>query len=222
MKLAALLPMKAHSSRVPHKNFREIAGKPLYRWMLDKLLEADFIDEVVINTDAQELLGNNDLAHPRLRLRSRPEAIRGDEVSMNRVIENDLAHTEADHFLMTHTTNPALTLNTLQQAFERYRRGLDSGQDSLFGVNRHQTRFYTQDGTPVNHDPSNLIPTQDLEPWFEENSCFYFFSKCSFQSTGARIGTAPLMHETPKLESCDIDEWDDWHLAELILKSQQA
>ena len=222
MKLAALLPMKAHSSRVPHKNFRDIAGKPLYRWMLDKLLEADFIDEVVINTDAQELLDNSALAHPRLRLRSRPEAIRGDEVSMNRIIENDLANTEADHFLMTHTTNPAISLATLAQAFDCYRGGLEKGQDSLFGVNRHQTRFYSQSCKPINHDPANLIPTQDLEPWFEENSCFYFFSRQSFEATGARIGAAPLMHETPKLESCDIDEWDDWHLAELILRSQQA
>ena len=58
----------------------------------------------------------------------------------------------------------------------------------MFSVNKHQTRFYLDDGTPINHDPKNLIPTQELEPWYEENSCFYFFSPDSFQTTAARIG----------------------------------
>ncbi len=222
MRFAALLPMKAHSSRVPNKNFREIAGKPLYRWMLDRLLNAAFIDEVIINTDADEWLVDPPVTHEKLRVRSRPEAIRGDEVSMNRVIEDDLNASEAQHFLMTHTTNPALSLPTLEAACERYRTALTEGQDSLFAVNRHQTRFYTESCEPVNHDPANLIPTQDLTPWFEENSCFYFFSRASFAATGARIGINPAMFETPRLQSCDIDEWEDWHLAEMILKSQSA
>lgn len=139
---------------------------------------------------------------------------------MNLIIDNDLAHSEADAYLMTHTTNPAIRAETLTAAFEAYRQGLENGRDSLFSVNRYQTRFYREDGSPVNHDPSNLIPTQDLEPWFEENSCLYFFSKESFATSEARIGLKPILFETPRLESSDIDEPDDWELARVLLEAR--
>jgi CMP-N-acetylneuraminic acid synthetase len=123
---------------------------------------------------------------------------------------------------MTHTTNPVLSSETLIDAFSKYTSALGSGKDSLFSVNRFNSRFYTADAQPINHDPNNLIPTQDLDPWFEENSCYYFFNPESFGKTKARIGQHPTMHETPALESIDIDEWKDWHLAEAVLRMQQT
>ena len=92
--------------------------------------------------------------------------------------------------------------------------------DSLFGVTKFQTRFYKKDGAPINHDPNNLIRTQDLEPWYEENSCIYIFGKASFASTKARIGRTPLLFEIPKLEAIDIDEKEDWFLANVVAKGR--
>ena len=83
-------------------------------------------------------------------------------------------------------------------------------------MNRIQTRFYREDGSPVNHDPDNLIRTQDLEPWFEENSNIYIFNRKSFASTDARIGSRPVMFTTPPLESIDIDNAEQWVLAEAV------
>ncbi|MBR9865379.1 MAG: acylneuraminate cytidylyltransferase family protein, partial [Rhodobacteraceae bacterium] len=85
--------------------------------------------------------------------------------------------------------------------------------DSLFTVNKIQTRFYRADCSAINHDPDNLIQTQDLEPWFEENSNLYIFTADSFASTKARIGSKPMMHETPGLEASDIDTPQDWDMA---------
>ena len=140
MKVIALLPMKAHSSRVPGKNFRVMAGKPLFRWILDELLATDFVAEVIINTDAREILEDCGLPLERVRLRDRSEALCGDEVSMNRIIEDDLASTDGDAYLMTHTTNPAITRATIERAFAAFADGLSKGHDSLFSVNRFQTR----------------------------------------------------------------------------------
>lgn len=221
--LIALLPMKAHSSRVPGKNFRELHGKPLFRWMLDRLLELDFVDLVLINTDAwRELEAAGMPVSSRVEIKPRPTQLRGDEVSMNRIIEDDLASHAATHYLMTHTTNPLLSADTLTSAYAAYLEGLDAGRDSLFSVTRHQTRFYDRDARPINHDPDNLIPTQDLEPWFEENSCYYFFNPDSFAKTQARIGRTPIMHETPPGEDVDIDEWRDWYLAEAIMSMKSG
>ena len=219
-RIVALLPMKAHSERVPGKNFRPLAGKPLVRWILDALLEVDVINEVVINTDARELLEEiGVLDSDRVSIRDRKSELCGDMVSMNLILEDDIAATDADLYLMTHTTNPLISAATIRTALHCI--DVNDEADSLFSVNRTQTRFYRGDGEAVNHDPDNLIRTQDLEPWFEENSCLYLFTKGSFAETGARIGKHPMMYETLPLESLDIDEQHDWFVGEAVLEKRE-
>lgn len=217
-RLVALLPMKAHSERVASKNFRSFAGKPLYRWILDTLLSLPEIDRVVINTDARALLRETGLEEGgRIIIRDRKPELCGDHVSMNRILADDLATVPAPTYLMTHTTNPLLGAQTIRQALAVFRAAQAQGTaDSLFSVKKYLTRFYRADASAVNHDPANLIRTQDLEPWFEENSNLYVFTPQSFAATDARIGRKPLLFETPKLESADIDDLDDWKIAEAI------
>ncbi len=219
--IAALLPLKAHSERVPGKNFRPLNGKPLFRWVLDTLLSIPRIERVVINTDARELLLANGLVeNQRTLVRDRKPELCGDFVSMNRIIEDDLAAVPAEVYLMTHVTNPLLSQATLEQAISRYlEASADGSADSMFSVTRYQSRFYDADQQAVNHDPRELIRTQDLPPLYEENSNFYLFTAASFQATGARIGRRPLMFETPALESVDIDDSQDWRLAEALAAS---
>ena len=220
----ALLPMKANSERVKGKNFRSFNGKPLFRWMLDTLLSIDDIDEVIINTDARHVLADNGLVDgPRVRIRDRRPEICGDFVSMNLVIADDIANVSADIYLMTHTTNPLLSAASIRGSLEMYRRGLAEGTgDSVFTVNKFQTRFYRADSSAINHDPKVLLRTQDLEPWFEENSNLYVFSAASFASTQARIGQHPLMYEMGRSESVDIDDQESWYIAEAMSKYLQS
>ena len=49
--------------------------------------------------------------------------------------------------------------------------------------------------------PKKLIPTQELDKIYEENSNLYIFSKESFLSTSSRIGKNPILFETPKNEA---------------------
>lgn len=216
--IVALLPMKAHSSRVKGKNFRELNGKPLFRWMLDTLVSIPEIDKVVINTDARDILLDKGLHESeKVVIRDRKQELCGDEVSMNLVLADDVAAVPADIFLMTHTTNPLLSVETVQSAIKTFLVARENdNSDSLFTVNRMQTRFYREDLSPVNHDPDNLIPTQDLEPWYEENSNLYLFTADSFAKTNARIGKKPIMFETPRIESVDIDEEEDWTIAQAL------
>jgi CMP-N-acetylneuraminic acid synthetase len=132
------------------------------------------------------------------------------------VLADDVEHVEARMYLMTHATNPLLSVNTIRRALNQYRRTLNHGFDSLFTVNKVQSRFYREDGSAVNHDPSNLLRTQNLDPWFEENSLLYLFSRQSFRKTGSRIGSTPYMFEIPKIESMDIDDQEDWMIAEAV------
>ncbi len=220
-KIVALLPMKANSERVKGKNFRLLAGKPLFKWVLDSLLDVEVIDKVVINTDARHILEENGLVETdRVMIRDRKSELCGDLVSMNLILADDIENVEADLYLMTHTTNPLLSTKSIANAIASFENERDQ-YDSLFMVNKIQTRFYKEDMTPVNHDPDNLIRTQDLEPWYEENSCMYLFSKQSFEKTGARIGEKPKMYITPALEAVDIDEPEDWTMAEALALYEQ-
>ncbi len=220
MKTVALLPMKLHSARVKGKNFRFFAGKPLFQWILDTLLSIDEIDQVVINTDARGKLMTAGLeSSDRVLIRDRKKDLCGDFVSMNAVLADDVENVEAETYIMTHTTNPLLQGTTILEALAAYHEKLQEGTaDSLFSVNAHQTRFYHGDGTPINHDPNNLLRTQDLEPWYEENSNLYIFSAESFWSTNARIGLRPTLFETPRLQSVDIDDTDTWNIAEAFVQ----
>ena len=220
----ALLPMKAHSARVSGKNFREFAGKPLFRWVLDTLLDLDEVELIVIDTDARAILAQKGVREDaRVQIRDRKPELCGDSVSMNLILADDLEAVPADCYLMTHTTNPLLSTATIRAALQEFRHALTAGSaDSLFSVNRYQSRFYRPDGSAINHDPARLIPTQELEPWYEENSNLYLFTTESFRATSARIGRKPLLFPTPKLESLDIDTPADWELAELAARARLA
>ena len=220
MRIVALLPMKANSERVKGKNFRDFGGKPLFKWVLDTLLSVAEIDLIVINTDARHILAEHGLIdNERILIRDRNEEICGDLISMNLIIKDDIKNIDSDIYLMTHTTNPFLSRHSVEAAIEKFQIAVKSeGADSLFTVNKVQDRFYDIDVQPINHDPANLIRTQDLDPWYQENSNLYLFSKESFYKTDARIGANPTMLVTAPYESTDIDTPDDWELGEVMVE----
>ena len=218
MKITTLLPMKAHSERVPDKNIKNFCGKPLYHAVLSTLLQSEYIDKVIINTDSDIIKEDVPKNFERVVIIDRPREIQGDFVSMNDIIAYDLKQTSGEHFLQTHSTNPLLQSSAIDLAIESYFKNLNEF-DSLFSVTRLQTRLYWKDGSPVNHNPNELIRTQDLPPVYEENSNFYIFSKKSFADAGwSRIGLKPQMFEISKLEAVDIDEPEDWEIAEALYR----
>ena len=174
--ITALLPMKGNSERVPGKNFKILKDKPLFKWILDKINSLKNVDEIIINTDVPHILIENGIdKYQKVKLIHRPYNICGDFVSMNEVINHDIDKARNTNFLMTHTTNPFLRETTLLSAMEKFIECHTNGHDSLFSVNKFQTRFYDTKIRPINHDLKVLKRTQDLEIWYEENSNFYFF-----------------------------------------------
>lgn len=220
-KITVLLPMKEHSERVPKKNLRSFGGKPLFHAVMQTLLESAYIEKIIINTDSQEIKQSALQHFEKTEIIDRPAEIQGDFISMNDIIRYDLSRLEGEHFLQTHSTNPLLTLNSIDRSIESYFENLDQF-DSVFSVTRWQTRLYWEDGRAINHDPGELMRTQDLPPVFEENSNFYIFSKSSFHTAGSkRIGTKPFMYVLDKLESTDIDVEEDFLIAEFIYNNRR-
>ena len=224
MGMIALLPMKGHSERVPNKNIRLLNGHPLFYYIADTLKNTGLFELLAINTDSPEIAR---LAIDRyddwVRIIDRPSDLVGDQVPMNSIIAHDIAILGSDHsYFQTHSTNPLLGAGTIQTAVERYYVVSRNGEfDSLFSVNALQTRLYDKDLNPMNHNPSVLDRTQDLNIVYEENSNFYIFSGKSFAYNGHRIGPNPDLYVMNRnsAEGIDIDEISDWDFAEAILTS---
>lgn len=217
-KIVALLPIKAHSERIPEKNFRDFASQPLHTYIIESLLQTKSISQIFINTDSPIIMDAY-TGKEKIFIIDRPKHLQGDSVSMNLIINDTLQHIKEEHILQTHVTNPLLKSETIDKAIDAYFKALEEGYDSLFSVTKQQKRFFDIDGTPVNHDPNKLINTQDLEPLYEENSNLYIFSKNSFAKNSNRLGLKSKMYPMDPLEAIDIDDIDDFTLAELLFKA---
>ena len=216
-RVIALLPMKGHSERVPNKNIKPFNGVPLFHVVLKKLHESKYISEIIVNTDGDAIKESITSEFPKVKIHDRPESIQGDFVSMNEIINYDLQESDGDIYIQTHSTSPLLNINSIDKAIELFIN--QNEHDSLFSVTKLQTRLYWGDISPVNHNPNELLRTQDLPPVYEENSNFYLFTKQSFKESGnKRIGVKPMMFPIDKIEAVDIDEPEDFIIAEVLHK----
>ncbi|MGV8049436.1 MAG: cytidylyltransferase domain-containing protein [Anaerolineaceae bacterium] len=218
-KIVALVPMRHDSVRVPGKNYRPIAGKPLFHHILETLLACPEISQVVVDTDSPVILEGLEEHFPQVLALLRPEALRADIIPTNEILMYDTAQVQADLFLQTHSTNPLLSAATVSKAIASLRSVYPS-YDSLFGVTRLQARLWDQLGRAINHNPAVLLRTQDLPPVYEENSCLYLFTGHVLASRRNRLGERPMMFEIPADEAWDIDEELDFTIAEVLLNQR--
>jgi len=216
-KIIALVPMRHYSERVPGKNYRPLAGKPLFHHIINTLLAVPELDSILVDTDSPEIVAGLQAHFPSVKIIDRPEHLRGDAVSMNEILMHDTGVMEADFYLQTHSTNPLLRAQTVSSAIQAFLAAIPE-YDSLFGVTRYQTRLWDQLGRPVNHNPNILLRTQDLPPLFEENSCLYIFTRQNLVSRRNRLGQRPLQFEIPAAEARDIDDELEFVIAETLYR----
>ena len=213
--------MRHTSQRVPGKNYRPLAGRPLFHYILDILQRVPAIESIAVDTDSDIIIEGLRRHYPNVAILVRPERLRANDVPMNDILEYDASQIQADLFLQTHTTNPLLRPETISRAIQDFVQGGDR-YDSLFSVTRWQTRLYDQDGRAINHDPHELIQTQDLPPVFEENSCLYLFKKDNLVRDHHRIGKQPLLFEIDAAEAWDIDDELDFSVCEFLMMRSQG
>lgn len=217
-KVTAIVPIKKHSERLPGKNFREFDGQPLYHWILDTLESVSAVDRIIVNTDAEKVI-NQAPEQFEIEVSVRPERLRDEEVTTN-IIQYEIDRTDSDVYLHTYCTCPLLTAETISTAISEF---LESSEhDSLLPVTRHKKRFYDAELNPINHDPHDISPSQDLSALYEENSALFIYTEETFDRTGHRIGNNPLPFEINKKEAIEIDYLSEFRLAESIHKSRSS
>lgn len=220
-KIVAIVPMRHESERVKGKNYRLLAGVPLYHHILKTLISCKEIQEIVVDTDSQLIMEGVVESFPQVRILERPDHLREGNIAMNEVLLHDVSLVTADFYLQTHSTNPLLTRETISRAISVFLENYPA-YDSLFSVTRWQTRLYDDTGMAVNHDPNVLLRTQDLPPIYEENSCLYIFTRRTLEEQHNRIGKRPYLYEIDPEEAWDIDEEIDFKIVNLLLSDRSA
>ena len=142
-KIIALVPMRHHSQRVPAKNYRLLAGKPLYQHIIETLLNVKEISSILVDTDSPVISTGLNQEFPQVQVIDRPQHLCADTISMNEILLYDTSQVAADFYLQTHSTNPLLRPETISSAIHQFLADYPA-HDSLFSVTRLQTRLFDQ------------------------------------------------------------------------------
>lgn len=206
MRVAAFVPIKLNSQRLPHKNILPIAGKPLCYHICRTLLDVRGIDETYVycsDSKVTEYIPEN------ITFLKRDAYLDGDLVKGKEIYERFIDAVDADIYILAHTTSPFIRKESIENALEKVMNG---GYDSAFSAERKQTFCWYQ-GKPVNYDLEDVPRTQDMEPVWVETSAFFIFKKEIFTEHGRRIGFHPYIQEVSGIETVDIDTKEDYEFA---------
>lgn len=210
MRIAAVMPIKLINERCPGKNTRPLGGKPLLQHELNNLKQTGLCDSI-------NVFCSNEAVTPYLpenvEFLKRPEYLDLSTSNFNQIFDCFMDIVEADIYVYAHATAPFITVDTMKQCIEAVRSG---EYDSAFCALKLQDYLW-QDGEPLNFDASNLPRTQDLKPIYQETSGVYVFTKEVYQKYRRRIGKRPFIKEVSLKEAVDIDNPEDFELAEALV-----
>lgn len=210
MKIVAIMPIKLKNERCPGKNTRMLGSKPLLQYELNSLKETRLCTEI-------NVFCSDDAVVPFLpegvNFLKRPKELDLPTSNFTQIFSTFMAEKDADIYVYAHATAPFITVETMAQCINAVKSG---EYDSAFCAVKLQDYLW-QDGEPLNFDATNLPRTQDLKPIYQETSGVYVFTKEVFLKFKRRIGTKPFIKEVTFKEAVDIDNPEDFDLAEVML-----
>lgn len=214
MTIIAIMPIKMNNERLPGKNTKILGKKPLLQYELDSLVETELLDEIDVfcsSEDIQEYLPE------KVNFVKRSEELDLPTSNFTQIFEAFMSEKDADIYVYAHATAPFITVDTMKECIEAVQSGK---YDSAFCAIKLQDYLW-KNGEPLNFDASNVPRTQDLEPIYQETSGVYVFTKEVFEKYHRRIGKNPYIKEVSFKEAVDIDEAEDFRLAEVLVDIEE-
>ena len=212
MKTIAIMPIKLINERCPSKNTRILGTKPLLQYELDTLKATNLCDSINVFCSSEAVIP---YLSEGVNFVKRPEYLDLPTSNFTQIFSLFMEQNDADIYVYAHATAPFITIDTMQQCIEAVRSG---NYDSAFCALKLQDYLW-QDGEPLNFDATNLPRTQDLKPIYQETSGVYVFKKEVFEKYHRRIGKRPFIKEVSFKEAVDIDDPEDFELAEALVKT---
>ncbi len=219
-KVTALVPIWSDTEML-NGHLRLFNNKPLYKTLISKLENIFAIDEIIVDTDIFEIEEELLSLFKKVIYVKRPDFLLKADTDINEIIRFDLDQTENNEiFIQTHINKPLLKKETIANALKKFVE-LEDNYDSLFAVNTYKSRFYNHENKPLNHTLKDTASTKILNPVYEENSCFYVFTRESFLKRNHRIGQKPFLYNTSNIESLELKDSLSYKLAEMLMLYQE-
>jgi YrbI family 3-deoxy-D-manno-octulosonate 8-phosphate phosphatase len=222
--ITACLPLRGGSRNIPHKNIREIAGRPLAYWVLDALCVCDLIRTVYVSTDSDDIARViKNYGHKKIHIIGRSPETATDTASTESALIEFARNYDCTDVVLGQATSPLLEATHLNSGITKY---LETGADSLFSVVR-QKRFIWKETDapfvePVNYDPLKRPRRQDWEGFLVENGAFYITSRARLLKNSSRLSGRTAYHEMPAWTYVELDEPSDWIITEGLLRRRQG
>lgn len=214
MKTVAFVPIRLNSQRVAGKNLRLLGGEPLMCHILRTLAAVAEIDEVYVYCSDERIREYLPAGGGVHFLRRSPELDR-DTTLGREIYDAFTAEVDADLYVLAHATSPFIRPETISDALRQVRSG---AYDSAFSAEKIQT-FAWFGGRPLNYALDNIPRTQNIEPVYIETSAFFIFPRSLWREGGRRIGDRPYMAVVDRIEGLDIDNPEDFTMAEIVAAS---
>lgn len=210
MKIVAFIPIKLNNERLPGKNTKSFTnGKPLISYILETLISVNKIDEIYVYCSDESIC---QYLPEGVSFLQRKSYLDLSTTSFNEVLTTFAEAIEADIYVLAHATAPFIT----KKSFEVGIDALVSGKnDSALSVKKMQ-EFIWRNNLPFNYDPSKIPRTQDLESFYIETCGMYIFTRDLIIKEKRRIGHHPYLVEVSQIEATDINNLEDFLLADAI------
>lgn len=221
MKIAIFVPIKKRSTRIENKNFKKLGSKPLYLWTFDTLndlrssykrYDPDVTIDVYVDSDELEL---RDICKKySYNFIERLPELAEDSASGNDLLEYHFnTFNTYDIYCQCYITCPFQSWNSIFNCLRALIN--DHNYDSSLLSHSRQT-WYWYNGFPINYNPKELGRSQDSIPVIQETTGFYAINKSAYNRVRCRIGDYPYFHNVGILESIDLDNPEDFKLAEYL------
>lgn len=211
--ITALLPIqKEFPYYLTNRNFLEFNGKPVYQYMIEKLLKIDAFESIVINTDSEEVK-EYCKRNGKLRIIDRPKSLIGEDIKSDLITSYTLDKISGEHFIEIQSFNPLLTQFTIESFIKEYLDFIVPGEyhDSLFSMQRYELRNYDIDKREMKDDFSFSII---------ENGILHGFNRTTFRKNRKKIGKMATLFDVKEIENTLLDSETNYELTKLVFANQ--
>lgn len=222
MRIIAVIPARGGSKGIPRKNMRLINGKPLIAYAIENALNSEYITDVVVSSDSEEILAYVAQFDGVFAI-DRESALAQDAVTLDPVIFDAVERSErqlrekADVVITLQPTSPLLTVETLDAGIKAF---LESGVDTEVSVVNAPHLSWRNENGRIVPAYAERLNRQQLPPNYLETGAF-LITKRECVTPETRFGSAVAVFEVPESEATDIDAKQDWIVCEAALSQKR-
>jgi len=220
----AIITARGGSKRIPRKNLKIFAGRPIIQYSIDAALTSGCFDEVMVSTDDTEIAQLAKSLGAKVPF-LRSERTANDFATTAEVIEEVLKEyrkreTAFAYCCCIYPTAPFISAERLSMGLTLLS---ETKADSVIPVSRYnppsQWALAVREGKlAALHPETLLIRSQDLEPTYYDCGQFYWLQVASFLEKKKLFTEHTVPIEIPETEVQDIDTEADWQIAEMKFK----